>query len=217
MKINIMIVLVQGIYKYGIFSTFIPGGEIPNGFRERKKGSVISLIVPLLPKLRIQCFNICFVYARNDFLKRFCQIGIKINNKTKDLTWMYYPIVYGIPKGDENMTCLSQWSFGNQLEGGDEVVVSISMGDLFEVKECGIKITYEEDNGVVSDDNNKTYFPWKKIFIGDLSELRLWMGTYLVCRHLYRDVYEMQGINLFYGGLCVDTPILDPRKNPKSS
>ncbi|KAM7474497.1 hypothetical protein LguiB_021740 [Lonicera macranthoides] len=191
---------VQGFYEYGIFSTFIPGGEIPNGFSERKKGSVISLIVPLLPNFRIQCFNIFSVYARIDFSKWYYPIGIKINNKTNDLTWMYSPIVLGFPERNDDMTWLSQWNFGNQLESGDEIVVSISVGDVFEVKECGIKIIYEEDNGVVSDDNNKTYFLWKKVCAGDLSELRLFGGTYLVFHHLYRDVYEMQGIHLLLDG-----------------
>ncbi|KAM7473728.1 hypothetical protein LguiB_020971 [Lonicera macranthoides] len=192
---------IQGFYEFGIFSTFIPRGEIPNAFSKRKNGSVISLIVPSLPNFRIQCCNICYVYARTDLSNWHYPIGIKINNKTKGLTWMYSPAVYGIPDVDENMTWLSQWNFRNQLEGGDEVVVSISMGDVFEVKECGINFINEEDNGVVLDDNNKTYFLWKKISAGDLSELRLRKGTYLVYRHLYKDVYEMQGINLLHDGL----------------
>ncbi|KAM7469351.1 hypothetical protein LguiA_007534 [Lonicera macranthoides] len=194
---------IQGIYEFGIFNTFIPGGEIPSCFSKRKKGSVISLIVPLLPNFRIQCLNICAVYGETDSPSLYLQFAIKINNKTKDLTWVYSPIYVGEPEEDKDMTWLSQWNFGNQLEGGDEIVVSIFVCG-FEVKECGINIVYEEeeDNGVVSDDNNdKTYFHWNEVIGGDLSLLQLRRGTYFLCRRLQQSYYRLelieQDLNFF--------------------
>ncbi|KAM7473696.1 hypothetical protein LguiB_020939 [Lonicera macranthoides] len=103
------------------------------------------------------------------------------------------------------MTWFSQWNFGNQLEGGDEIVVSVLLEDWLEVKECAINIVYEkdeEDNGVVTDDNNdKPYFHWNEVVGGDLSRFQLRTGTYFLRRLLYRDYYglrEMErDLNLF--------------------
>ncbi|KAA8545301.1 hypothetical protein F0562_020085 [Nyssa sinensis] len=45
------------------------------------------------------------------------------------------------------MVWLSHWTFGNELEGGDEVNISISIGgDEFQVKECGIEFVYDDDD-----------------------------------------------------------------------
>ncbi|KAM7473691.1 hypothetical protein LguiB_020934 [Lonicera macranthoides] len=98
-----------------------------------------------------------------------------------------------------------QWNFENQLEGGDEIVVSVLLEDWLEVKECAINIVYEkdeEDNGVVTDDNNdKPYFHWNEVVGGDLSRFQLRTGTYFLRRLLYRDYYglrEMErDLNLF--------------------
>ena len=187
----------------------------------------MSFIVPSDPKCRIQCLNICSVYVT---VHPICNWGgIKIDNKTKDLTWVYSPLYFGIPeedceeeyfgileedsedeyfhipKGDREaeMTWFSQWNFGNQLEGGDEIVVSVLLEDWFEVKECGIKIVYEEeDNGVVSDDNyDKTYFHWNEVVGGELSRLQLRTGTYFLCRRLYDNHFRLylmeRNLNLF--------------------
>ncbi|KAM7473701.1 hypothetical protein LguiB_020944 [Lonicera macranthoides] len=128
---------IEGIYEFGIFSTFIPGREIPSCFNERKKGFSMSFIVSSVSKFRIQCLNICYVYAVTDRLSSYYPFGIKINNKTKDLMWVYCPRYYGIPDSDKDMTWLSQWNFGNQLEGGDKIDVLFIMVDAFKVKECG--------------------------------------------------------------------------------
>ena len=54
--------------------------------------------------------------------------------------------------------------------------ICLHLGDALEVNEYGIKIVYEEDNGVVSDDNNKTYFHWNEVVGRDLSKLQLSTG-----------------------------------------
>ena len=163
----------------------------------------MSFTVPSVPKFRIQCLNICTVYVADHGDSSWG--GIKINNKTKDLTWVYIPTYFGIPKKDreEEMTWFSQWNFRNQLEGGDEIVISVNLVVYFEVKECGINIVYEEeDNGVVTDENNdKTYFHWNEVVGGDLSRLQLRTGTYFLCRLLsemfHRSYYMELNLDLF--------------------
>lgn len=52
------------------------------------------------------------------------------------------------------MTIVKSVEFGNQFEGGDEIVISIFWSEMFEVKECGMKIVYEEYNGIEEDDDS---------------------------------------------------------------
>ncbi|KAM7473695.1 hypothetical protein LguiB_020938 [Lonicera macranthoides] len=95
---------LKGLYEFGIFKTFIPRGKIPSCFSERKKGSSMSFTVPSRPKSMIKCFNICSVYLEGFRGYHNCWGGIKINNKTKDLTWVYIPMniptYFGIPEED---------------------------------------------------------------------------------------------------------------------
>ncbi|KAM7470217.1 hypothetical protein LguiA_008400 [Lonicera macranthoides] len=188
-----------GSYEFGIVSTFIPGGEIPSCFSERKKGSSMPFTVPSVPKCRVQYLSICSVYAFSGSGIAHYPFAIKINNRTKDLTWVYCPMYYGCPEEDEDMTWLSQWDFGNQLEGGDEIVVSVFLSEMFEVKECGIKIVYkEEDNEVVSVENNsKTYFHWNEVVDRDLSRLQLSSRVYFLCRKLKRVIYPDVVMDLY--------------------
>ncbi|KAM7474473.1 hypothetical protein LguiB_021716 [Lonicera macranthoides] len=105
---------------------------------------------------------------------------------------------YGCPEEDEDMTWLSQWDFGNQLEGGDEIVVSVFLSEMFEVKECGIKIMYkEEDNGVVSDDNYNKSFHWNEVVGRDLLRLELSTRVYFLCRKLKRAIYPDVVIDIY--------------------
>lgn len=131
---NILVDMVQGLHEFGIFSTFIPDGAVPSCITHKSKGSSISFIVSSLPNLRIRCLNVCSLYHRDLEGELDHPLLTKINNKTKDLTWIYSPLCWGCPIEDEDLAWLSQWNFGNQLEGGDEVTVSIFMGDLFKVK-----------------------------------------------------------------------------------
>ncbi|THG14242.1 hypothetical protein TEA_009225 [Camellia sinensis var. sinensis] len=47
------------------------------------------------------------------------------HNTTKSLIWSHSPNVFGIPEADEDMMMLSYWKFENQLEGGDELHISV--------------------------------------------------------------------------------------------
>lgn len=150
--------------------------EVPGQFCHRiiEGSSSISFTLPLLPNLQILGLNIFVVYENSDNVhansnsdsdndSKECPIIIKIRNKSKSLKWMYgsqfygipgkglkwiySPSFFGIPGEGESMTWLSHWSMlENQLEGGDEVTVSVFLRrpDLFKIKECGIQIVQEE-------------------------------------------------------------------------
>ncbi|KAM7470195.1 hypothetical protein LguiA_008378 [Lonicera macranthoides] len=123
---------IQGPHEFGIFNTFISGGRVPSCFIDKSKGSSISFTVPSLPNLRIRCLNVfCVYYSPIGRLEQPILFA-KIYNRTKDLTWIYSPLCVGFPYEDYGMAWLSQWNFGNdQLEGGDEVTVSIYTGNAF--------------------------------------------------------------------------------------
>ncbi|KAM7518909.1 hypothetical protein LguiB_017871 [Lonicera macranthoides] len=74
------------------------------------------------------------------FLLQYLQ---KISTKTKDLSWIYKPWLFGIPAEDgEELAWLSHWKFGTQLESGDEIIISIVTGASFEVKGCGFDMVW---------------------------------------------------------------------------
>ncbi|KAM7474478.1 LOW QUALITY PROTEIN: hypothetical protein LguiB_021721 [Lonicera macranthoides] len=177
---------IQGLHEFGIFSTFIPGGMVPSCFSDKSKGSSISFSVSSLPNLRIRCLNVFFVYyLRRGFVPEPILLT-KILNRKKGLTWIYCPFFVGSPYEGNDMTWLSQWNFGNdQLEGGDEVTVSVHVGDL-KVKECGINIVYEEqvENDEEDTDDNNRYFFGNEVIGGDLSNFQLSSGAYFLSRRI---------------------------------
>ncbi|KAM7474476.1 hypothetical protein LguiB_021719 [Lonicera macranthoides] len=203
---------LKGSYEFGIFSTFIPGGEIPSCFSERKKGSSMPFTVSLVPKFRVQHLIICSVYVFSGRGVTRYPFAIKINNRTKDLSWVYCPMYYGCPGEDEEMTWLSQWNFRNKVEGGDKIVVSVFLSEMFEVKECGIKIVYkEEGDGVVSDDNYNKTFHWNEVVGRDLSRLELSTRAYFLCRKLKRAIYPDVVIDIYrIGGLLFENNFAVP-------
>lgn len=75
---------------------------------------------------------------------------IKISNKSKGLKWIYGPSCYGIPDDGNDVTWLSHWKFGNRLECGDEVTVSVFTHPPFLVKECGIQLVHEREVEIMS-------------------------------------------------------------------
>lgn len=97
---------LQGLYEFGIFSTFIPGYEVPSWFSNKSSGSSVSFIIPSLLKYhKIRGLTICIVYAHSDDhgYSNFHEFYVKISNKSKDLEWIYDPTYYG----NEDMMWLS--------------------------------------------------------------------------------------------------------------
>ncbi|CAL5401810.1 unnamed protein product [Camellia sinensis] len=63
---------------------------------------------------------------------------------TCSLIWSHSPSVFGIPEADEDLMWLSYWKFENQLEGGDELNISVVGNEDFQVKEFGVHLVYKE-------------------------------------------------------------------------
>ncbi|KAM7465475.1 hypothetical protein LguiB_013037 [Lonicera macranthoides] len=153
----------QGLHEFGIFSTFLRREEIPSWYADsiNNKGSSpsVSFVVPSHPSLRIQGLNVYSVYTTSytditnilDIFKPSIPniLFTKINNKTKDLKWVYTPAVMSFKeKGNEEaqLVWLSHWKFGDHLESGDEVDVSvISCSEDLEVKEFGVNLVWGEE------------------------------------------------------------------------
>ncbi|KAM7481981.1 hypothetical protein LguiB_006564 [Lonicera macranthoides] len=146
---------IQGLYEFGIFSTFLRREKIPSWCGNRNDNKVspssISFVVPSHPtSLRIRGLNVYSVYKLSNFDKiehRFL-LFTKINNKSKDLKWIYSPITIAIPekgKEEEEFVWLSNWKLGNHLEKGDEVDVSVICTEDLEVEEFGINFVWGEE------------------------------------------------------------------------
>ncbi|XP_061999229.1 uncharacterized protein LOC133716544 [Rosa rugosa] len=155
--------------KLDMFSTFLPGNAVPGQFSYRTKGSSsISLTLPLpsLPEIRIRGFNIFIVYAVSDNDdERYSSssdqgsITIKIINESKDDNWHYGPIYHGIPGKGEDMIWLTHWNMKNQVKGGDQMAVSLSVNHArfrYQVKEWGIQVVQEKQEDKTCTDHYTT-------------------------------------------------------------
>ncbi|KAL6289942.1 hypothetical protein ACE6H2_007452 [Prunus campanulata] len=149
---------IQGLYESGIFSTFLPGHEVPGQFSDRSEGSSVSFTVPpLLPNLRIRGLNIFTVYT--EYFNGYSSSSIpnpvllRVCNKTKGLKWIYAPSCHGVPDDENQVMWLSHWKLGSGLEGGDEVSVSVFTKPPFQVKECGIQLVHEQEDEMSSQHN----------------------------------------------------------------
>lgn len=147
------------LYALGIFSTYLPGQEVPKWFTYRSSGSLFTL--RSTPKKgKIQGLNVCIVHT----FASMADVGplrIEIRNLTKNSSWRYEPIICFIPEddafeyGDEAIVVwLSHWLFGeNEFEDGDEVSVHFSSYSytskhyLTNVREYGISPVYDNDDG----------------------------------------------------------------------
>ncbi|GMP39608.1 hypothetical protein CsSME_00010374 [Camellia sinensis var. sinensis] len=183
---------LQGLYEFNIFSTFLPGSEVPRWFNNKSTGFSICFNVPLLPNLKIQGLNVCVVYARaerknndprNKSWNEFC---IKTNNNTKHLKWSYIPTFVGIPEDNEDMIWLSHWNMGNQFECGDEVDVSVFLWSTFYLKEFGIHVVYEQEKKGIQQD---AYLPTLNVIDHDLSAYQVRPGMFFLC---HRDFFLYQ-------------------------
>ncbi|GMP63329.1 hypothetical protein CsSME_00025061 [Camellia sinensis var. sinensis] len=163
---------LQGLYECGIYSIFVPGNEVPGWCSNKRKGSSISFNVPLVLNLKIVALNVYIVYAfANDIsLECYQSEHIKINNKTKGLRWNYSPMFRGIPD-DNSMIWFSHWEIGHLLmEGGDKMNLSATFDEIFQVKEVGVQIVYDEceEKGIQHHNAHPSHH--NVMNVGDLSE-----------------------------------------------
>ncbi|XP_031121183.1 uncharacterized protein LOC116024399 [Ipomoea triloba] len=82
-------------------------------------------------------------------------------------------------------------TFRNELECGDEVDVSVVIGNGFEVMECGINFIYQE----LGEDIQNSYLSWKEVIGGDLRAYRLSTGEHLLCRATFTRNNEAEQIS----------------------
>ncbi|XP_048442436.1 disease resistance protein RPP2B-like [Pyrus x bretschneideri] len=182
------VVPVQGLYQYGIFSTFFAGNEVPGRFSYQSTKSSISFIVPsLLASHRIRGLNIFATYANegnyNDLSPIYQPILTKVSNKSKGLKWIYRPDFYGIPGEGEDMIWLSHWKMENEtiLQCGDQVVVSVVADELF-IKEFGVELVQEHQNNIMTSTqhNTKSDPNYPYVIGGDLSKWEHIPGIYFL-------------------------------------
>ncbi|KAK4337783.1 hypothetical protein RND71_042270 [Anisodus tanguticus] len=160
---------VQGLYEFGIFSTYFPGTEIPGWFSKNGEESIITLKVNSHSNTEIKGINICIVYSRSTHHKfqrwgenqfgNWYSFFIKLCNVTNGDKWIYAPTFIGIPGSDEDLTFLCHWKFGKYIQAGDEINVSVlGWSYTFQMKEFGVSIEcdrQETDQSVTSSSESK--------------------------------------------------------------
>ncbi|CAN6703694.1 unnamed protein product [Malus baccata var. baccata] len=214
---------VQGLYQYGIFSTFFAGNEVPGRFSYQSTKSSISFTVPsLLASHRIRGLNIFATYAKeqnyNDNYNFNPAIITKVSNKSKDLKWIYVPDFYGIPGDGEDMIWLSHWKMENEtiLQCGHQVVVSVMVGPhkLFRIKEFGVELVQEHQNNMMvsTQHNTKSNTNYPFAIGGDLSMWEYIPGIYFL--GCIKEVLENTDIfpRRFLNSLIMDTDEEDTDK-----
>ncbi|XP_006358466.1 TMV resistance protein N-like isoform X1 [Solanum tuberosum] len=141
----------QGLYEFGIFSTYFPGNEVPSWFSNKSEQRLLTLYVDSLPNIKITGLLICIVYARSSprifsYFSKFVgshTIDIKVQNITQGLKWIYAPSFIGIPGENNKLTFLCHWKFGKYLQTGDQINVSLPCwGKTFKMKEFGATLAY---------------------------------------------------------------------------
>ncbi|XP_050159064.1 disease resistance protein RPV1-like isoform X3 [Malus sylvestris] len=187
---------VQGLYQFGIFSTFFVGNEVPGQFSYKSTKSSISFIVPLLPAShKIRGLNISATYANEENSNYIDDddddddykppIIIKVSNKSKGLKWIYVPYLSGIPEEGEDMIWLSHWRMESEttLQCGDEVLVLVLMRPgKFQLKEVGVELVQEHQNNMMinTQHNIKSDPSYPFVIGGDLSMYEYIPGIYFL-------------------------------------
>ncbi|XP_058216269.1 disease resistance protein RPV1-like isoform X2 [Rhododendron vialii] len=135
---------LQVCYETHIICAYIPDSKVPPWFNFKSQGSSIDFIVPSYLNSRIRGLNLCSIYEHSGDPRRYEPHAV-ISNRMKGLVWSHRPFVIGTAEDDEDTMWLSYWNFGNRLEGGDEVSISMSGGEFVHVKEVGVRLLYEEE------------------------------------------------------------------------
>lgn len=103
--------------------------------------------------------NICVAYACiNPEVVFDKPYYAKIRIQTKGLLWEYTPEFFGFPEANEDMLWLCHWKFKDWFKDGDAVQFSVAMAPYFQMKRCGIRPLYEqqdEDDDVVESNSGE--------------------------------------------------------------
>ncbi|XP_058216254.1 disease resistance protein RPV1-like [Rhododendron vialii] len=152
---------LQVCYETHIIYAYIPGNKVPPWFNFKNLGSSIDFIVSSYINSRIRGLNVCLVYELSGdpidykvlpFMtdQKDHEPHTVISNRTKSLIWSHCPQVFGTTEDGEDTMWLSYWKFGNHLESGDEVNISVSGGGFVQVKEVGVHLLYKEEQEEMS-------------------------------------------------------------------
>ncbi|CAH1449172.1 unnamed protein product [Lactuca virosa] len=196
------------LYEYGIMSTYlarIRDQSMPTP-EYMSSSAFLSFRVPSCPENgRIRGLNITASYrgsgislsaAYRDKYTR--ALFAKVSNTSKGLTWMYNPVIYANVEVGEDAVWFSYWPIGNILDAGDEINVSIIVGDGWMVSRCGVSLVFMDDDEV----EPKYYKDYKKeveVIGGDLSEFELTTGAYYLCRRDYFKSTTPDWLNMLVG------------------
>ncbi|KAL7617094.1 hypothetical protein Lser_V15G02983 [Lactuca serriola] len=171
---------IQMYYEFGIFSTIYGGKEMPNWITDRSKVSSISFTIPSSPN-KLRGLNFCNVQTFL-FPYQFVDLPvITVSNITKNYTWIYKHYIDGVSVGEEGLTLLSHWMFGmNEMEGGDQVTITLTEKHGQLTKECGVSFVYGDGKRDEEEDVLGSYKSWNHIIGGDLTGFQLTTGEYFL-------------------------------------
>ncbi|CAI0418053.1 unnamed protein product [Linum tenue] len=143
---------LQILHECGISNLYLPGRELPSWFHHQKEGSILQFQVHVVPGHELCGLNLCVIYGYDDSKpsreisvdRDWIEFVARITNQTKGEKWVYYPIILGIPEGNNEMLWLSHWKFDKGLIGsGDKVDVSVQARPLV-VRRCGVHLMYRK-------------------------------------------------------------------------
>ncbi|GMP91175.1 hypothetical protein CsSME_00041981 [Camellia sinensis var. sinensis] len=129
---------------------YLSRGEIPRWLQYQSPGSYLSFKVPLTNKKILGLF-VCVVFtASEEKCNNLGPFRYYISNKTKVFIALYMcPISHGPISQDQMwLKFLPQNYLERQLEGGDEVEISIQINEWSQVKNCGAHLIYEVDQNI---------------------------------------------------------------------
>nr|KAJ0225852.1 hypothetical protein LSAT_V11C100038020 [Lactuca sativa] len=153
--------------------------EMPSWFRHRSVGPSILFTIPSSLNC-LRGFNFCSVQTLrvpDEDSGIHLSPKITISNITKNRTWIYQRRLTRSSVCRECCVMLSHWMFGmNDMEGGDQVTITV-IGPYNElIKECGVRVMYVDD-----DDGALGYYKsWNLIIGGDLSPFQMTTGEYIL-------------------------------------
>ncbi|KAJ9178993.1 hypothetical protein P3X46_010828 [Hevea brasiliensis] len=177
---------IQVLHECGIFSIFLPGSRVPECFRPKTESPSISFDIQPVPGHKIKGLSLCILYMNLGDGGHIDDNCAKINNKTKGVKWTYSPTFYGIPEVPQDMLWLSHWTFGDQLEAGDEVHVIAEMASGLHVKECGIRLIYEKENKDAPEIVQSSSSQYPTMGDADMSAYELGTASYFLCHHKFQ-------------------------------
>ncbi|XP_031121107.1 TMV resistance protein N-like [Ipomoea triloba] len=147
--------VVQGLYEFGIFSTYFPGSEVPRWFSYKQDvENSVTLKLASYTDTNITGLTISMLYSRCKNPQKFKFFGegkfggsfsffIKVSNISSGLKWIYNPTYIGIPGPNEDLVFLCHWKFGKYLASGDDINVSVvGQSHTLRIKELGLAVNH---------------------------------------------------------------------------